>query len=43
MHRSHFNMEITAMQTLKDIPSASGIAKTKNGIFVIGDNTPWIF
>lgn len=41
--RSQINMKITAMQTLKNVPSASGITKTKNGIYIIGDNTPWIY
>lgn len=30
-------------QVLTDIPSASGIARTGSDIYVIGDNTPWIY
>ncbi len=35
--------EILEQKTLKNIPSASGIVKISDGIYVIGDNTPWIY
>ncbi len=39
------SMELTILdrQILKDVASASGIAMANNEMYVIGDNTPWIF
>lgn len=35
--------ELARKQELKGIPSASGIELTDAGIFVIGDNSPWLY
>lgn len=41
--RSTLEIEITESQLLADIPSASGMAKTKEGYYAIGDDSPFFF
>ncbi|HBF89335.1 MAG TPA: hypothetical protein DDX39_11900 [Bacteroidales bacterium] len=36
-------LKITERKVLKGVPSASGISIYNDSIFVIGDNSPWIF
>lgn len=35
--------EISEQRELKGVPSASGVEVTNSGIYVIGDDSPWIF
>src|SRR5690625_36943 len=37
------NIDILNWNTLKDIPSASGIVKYKSNFYVIGDDSPYLF
>lgn len=37
------NLVILSRKILPAIPSASGIEVTRNGIFILGDDSPWIF
>lgn len=37
------NVEIISWQILEEVPSASGIVKYKEGFYVIGDDSPYLF
>lgn len=43
MKATELNIEILNWQTLKDVPSASGIVKFNEDFFVIGDDSPYLF
>lgn len=43
MKNTSLNIEILSWQFLESIPSASGIVKFKNGFYVIGDDSPYLF
>lgn len=37
------NLELKEHRELEGIPSASGIEITENGVYIVGDNSPWLF
>ena len=39
----NLNSEITSIKTIDQIPSASGLEIIKDQIFIVGDNSPWLF
>lgn len=43
MTHSELELEIFNWQILEEIPSASGIVKFKEGFYVIGDDSPYLF
>lgn len=43
MDSNKLDIEILSLRILKDVPSASGIAKFKDGFYVIGDDSPYLF
>lgn len=43
MQQPKFEIELLSWQILKDVPSASGIVKFKDGFYVIGDDSPYLF
>ncbi|RXJ51465.1 DUF6929 family protein [Gelidibacter gilvus] len=43
MKQTKLDIEILSWQILEDIPSASGIVKSKDGFYVIGDDSPYLF
>lgn len=43
MRSIELDIEILSRQILEDIPSASGIIKFKDGFYVIGDDSPYLF
>ncbi|MDQ7916484.1 hypothetical protein RBU60_02770 [Mesonia sp. MT50] len=43
MRLLELNIEIESWQILKNVPSASGIVKVKEGFYVIGDDSPYVF
>ncbi|MBA6152486.1 DUF6929 family protein [Gelidibacter maritimus] len=43
MQHLKLHIEILSWQILEDIPSASGIVKFKDGYYVIGDDSPYLF
>ncbi|MBO3097797.1 DUF6929 family protein [Gelidibacter pelagius] len=43
MQHLMLDIEILSWQILEDIPSASGIVKFKEGFYVIGDDSPYLF
>lgn len=43
MNSANLHLEILSRRILKDVPSASGIAKFQNDYFVIGDDSQFLF
>ncbi|HLV40490.1 DUF6929 family protein [Xanthomarina sp.] len=43
MQKTKLDIEILSCQILEDVPSASGIVKFKEGFYVIGDDSPYLF
>ena len=43
MTSANLHLEILSRRILKDVPSASGIAKFKDDFFLIGDDSPFLF
>ena len=43
MNSANLHLEILSRRILKDVPSASGIAKFQDDFFVIGDDSPFLF
>lgn len=43
MQKTKLDIELLTWQILKDVPSASGIAKFKESFYVIGDDSPYLF
>lgn len=43
MQQTELNIEILSWQILEAVPSASGIVKVKDGFYVIGDDSPYLF
>jgi hypothetical protein len=39
----NLNTEITGIKVIDQIPSASGLEMIEDQIFIIGDNSPWLF
>jgi len=43
LNQNRLDIDILSVQILKEIPSASGIAKFKENFYVIGDDSPYLF
>lgn len=43
MQQTEFNIELLSWQILEDVPSASGLVKSKEGFYAIGDDSPFLF
>lgn len=43
MHKEELDIELVSWQILEEVPSASGIVKLKEGFYVIGDDSPYLF